>query len=133
MSRKEKYDNSSTRRQQTFMSPEDVALGKKTNWHGIEVTGKSICQCQTRAHIVPNAFADTTSRASHHRHCAGNVRNLSPTLWQFTHLTALYVNDNNLLRLPNDIGHLQSLRMLDLTGNKLRSLPAEIGDLVQLR
>lgn len=61
------------------------------------------------------------------------MRNLSPTLWQFSHLTALYVNDNNLLRLPNDVGNLQNLRMLDLTGNKLRSLPAEIGDLIQLR
>lgn len=39
MSRKEKYDNSSTRRQQTFMSPEDAASGKKSNWHGIEITG----------------------------------------------------------------------------------------------
>lgn len=61
------------------------------------------------------------------------MRNVSPTLWQFDHLTALYLNDNNLLRLPNDIGLLLNLRTLDLSNNKLRSLPAEIGELILLR
>lgn len=63
----------------------------------------------------------------------GNVRNLSPALWQFEHLTALFLNDNNLLRLPSDIGLLINLRTLDLSSNKLRSLPAELGELIQLR
>lgn len=65
--------------------------------------------------------------------CAGNVRNVSPTLWSFEHLTALYLNDNNLLRLPSDIGQLVNLRTLDLSSNKLRSLPAELGELIHLR
>lgn len=130
MSRKEKYDNSSTRRQQTFMSPEDVAAGKKTNWHGIEITGPWLSPKTIAAGQLTMRFFCCFSSLIP---SPGNVRNLSPTLWQFTHLTALYVNDNNLLRLPNDIGLLQSLRMLDLTSNKLRSLPAEIGELVQLR
>jgi CCR4-NOT transcription complex subunit 6 len=63
----------------------------------------------------------------------GNVRNISPQLWHFEHLTALYLNDNCLTRLPPDIGLLVNLRTLDLSNNKLRSLPAELGELIQLR
>ncbi|XP_023167493.1 CCR4-NOT transcription complex subunit 6-like isoform X1 [Drosophila hydei] len=97
---KDKYD-STNRRQQIFLSAEDIAAGKKTNWTGLEITG-----------------------------C---VRNISPSLWEFEHLTALYLNDNQLLRLPADVGMLVSLRTLDLSSNKLRSLPAELGELIQLR
>ncbi|XP_058837265.1 CCR4-NOT transcription complex subunit 6-like [Topomyia yanbarensis] len=96
---KDKYDNN--RRQQTFLSAEDIATGKKTCWHGVEITG--------------------------------SVRNISPTLWKFEHLTALYLNDNCLMRLPHQIGLLVNLRMLDLSSNKLRSLPAELGELIHLR
>lgn len=64
---------------------------------------------------------------------SGNVRNISPQLWQFEHLTELYLNDNCLTRLPSDIGLLTNLRTLDLSNNKLRSLPAELGELIQLR
>uniref|UniRef100_A0A1A9VVJ7 Uncharacterized protein n=1 Tax=Glossina austeni TaxID=7395 RepID=A0A1A9VVJ7_GLOAU len=35
---KDKYE-SANRRQQIFMSSEDVAAGKKSNWTGIEITG----------------------------------------------------------------------------------------------
>lgn len=63
----------------------------------------------------------------------GCVRNISPSLWEFEHLTALYLNDNHLLRLPADIGQLVNLRTLDVSSNKLRSLPAELGELIQLR
>lgn len=63
----------------------------------------------------------------------GCVRNISPSLWEFHHLTALYLNDNQLLRLPPDIGLLVNLRALDVSSNKLRSLPAELGELIQLR
>lgn len=38
---KDKYDNSS-RRQQSFMSAEDVAAGRKSNWHAVEITGNFI-------------------------------------------------------------------------------------------
>uniref|UniRef100_A0A1B0GIR1 CCR4-NOT transcription complex subunit 6-like n=1 Tax=Lutzomyia longipalpis TaxID=7200 RepID=A0A1B0GIR1_LUTLO len=98
---KDKYENNNPRRQTVFLSSEDIAAGRKTNWQAVEITG--------------------------------NVRNLSPSLWQFEHLTALYLNDNNLLRLPPDIGLLVNLKTLDLSSNKLRSLPAELGDLIQLR
>lgn len=63
----------------------------------------------------------------------GNIRNLSPSLWKMTHLTSLYLNDNNLSRLPADISRLVNLTHLDLSANKLRSLPAELGDLIRLR
>lgn len=36
---KDKYD-STNRRQQIFLSAEDIAAGKKTNWSGLEITGK---------------------------------------------------------------------------------------------
>ncbi|XP_029172188.1 probable serine/threonine-protein kinase roco5 [Nylanderia fulva] len=63
----------------------------------------------------------------------GSIRNLSPNLWQMSHLTALYLNDNSLQRVPPEIGRLANLRILDLSSNKLRSLPAELGDLIYLR
>lgn len=63
----------------------------------------------------------------------GTVRNICPELWNFQHLRSLYLNDNNLCRLPPDISKLTNLSYLDLSSNKLRSLPAELGDLVHLR
>ncbi|XP_018904403.1 CCR4-NOT transcription complex subunit 6-like [Bemisia tabaci] len=63
----------------------------------------------------------------------GSIRNLSVDLWQLTHLTCLYLNDNCLSRLPGDISRLSSLNVLDLSNNKLRSLPAELGELIYLR
>ena len=39
MSRKEKYETNN-RRQQTFMSPEDVASGRKSSWQGVEINGE---------------------------------------------------------------------------------------------
>ncbi|CAF0741066.1 unnamed protein product [Rotaria sordida] len=63
----------------------------------------------------------------------GNVRNLSPTLWTLSQLTVLYLNDNQLTRLPSEIACLANLVTLDLSNNKLRNLPSEIGDLITLR
>ncbi|KAG8287615.1 CCR4-NOT transcription complex subunit 6-like [Homalodisca vitripennis] len=63
----------------------------------------------------------------------GSIRNLSPKLWHLTNLTCLYLNDNNLVRVPAEIQQLGLLRMLDLSCNKLRSLPAELGELIYLR
>ncbi|CAK8679031.1 CCR4-NOT transcription complex subunit 6-like [Clavelina lepadiformis] len=63
----------------------------------------------------------------------GTIRNLSPALWQLTHLTVLFLNDNQLTRIPPDVSRLQNLHCLDLSSNKLRSLPAELGDLIELR
>ena len=51
----------------------------------------------------------------------GNLRNLSPSVWALTHLTALYLDNNHLHRIPGDINNLVNLRRLDLSNNKLRS------------
>lgn len=63
----------------------------------------------------------------------GTIRNLSPNLFTMTQLTALYLKNNCLHRLPADICQLVNLRNLDLSYNKLRSLPAELGELIHLR
>jgi CCR4-NOT transcription complex subunit 6 len=102
------------------MSAEDVAAGRKSSWQGVEITGDF--------RILNTKFSTNSDNLYQ-----GNVRNISPQLWQFEHLTALYLNDNCLSRLPSDIGLLVNLRTLDLSNNKLRSLPAELGELIQLR
>lgn len=119
MSRKDKYE-ANNRRQQTFMSPEDVAAGRKSSWLGVEITGCII--------YAVNQSIKLTKLFS-----IGNIKNISPKLWEFEHLTALYLNDNYLTRLSSEIGQLSNLRTLDLSNNKLRSLPAELGELIQLR
>ena len=63
----------------------------------------------------------------------GMVKNLSPKLWQWTHLRCLYLNDNNLMRLPPVVSSLVNLQCLDASNNKIRTLPAEIGDMTSLR
>jgi CCR4-NOT transcription complex subunit 6 len=60
------------------------------------------------------------------------VKNLSPALFQYTFLTTLYLNHNNLLFLPPEIMRLSSLTVLNVSSNKLTSLPPEIGMLVNL-
>lgn len=52
---KDRYESSSQRRQQVFMSPEDVAAGRKTNWTAIEITGAHILHTFSRYHF--NLFA----------------------------------------------------------------------------
>jgi CCR4-NOT transcription complex subunit 6 len=63
----------------------------------------------------------------------GMVKNLSPKLWTWTHLRCLYLNDNNLMRLPPVVSSLNNLQILDASNNKIRTLPAEIGDMTSLR
>lgn len=68
-----------------------------------------------------------------HTVTAGRVRSLSTALWSLTHLTALHLSDNSLSRIPPDIAKLHNLVYLDLSSNKIRSLPAELGNMVSLR
>ena len=63
----------------------------------------------------------------------GLVRNLSPKLWTFTNLVALYLNDNKLTKLPPEISLLNKLQKLELSRNMLRNLPVELGDMIELR
>eukprot|EP01135_Chromosphaera_perkinsii_P012169 Nk52_evm7s2604 gene=Nk52_evmTU7s2604 len=61
------------------------------------------------------------------------ICNLSESLFQFTHLTGLYLNNNSISNLPAGIGLLTSLTSLDISNNLLTSVPREIGQLVLLR
>ena len=73
-------------------------------------------------------FVDLTfSFTGNELEVTGNVKNLSPMLWTLSQLTVLYVNDNQLTRLPSEIACLTNLVTLDLSNNKLRNLPSEIG------
>ena len=90
---------------------------------------------QHRAHIIMSPEDAASGRKPDPwfgLEITGSVRNLSPSLWNMTHLTTLYLNDNCLTRLPPDIGRLTHLRRLDLSSNKLRALPREIGELILL-
>ncbi|XP_058795090.1 CCR4-NOT transcription complex subunit 6-like [Phymastichus coffea] len=88
-----------------------------------------------RLHTIMSAEDANSGKKSYwpELEITGSIRNLSPNLWRMTHLTSLYLNDNNLQRIPGEIGLLVNLRVLDLSSNKLRSLPAELGDLIYLR
>lgn len=63
----------------------------------------------------------------------GAIRNVSPELWQFQHLTALFLCNNILQRLSPHIAKLTNLQLLDLSNNKLKSVPAELGDMISLQ
>ncbi|ESO08875.1 hypothetical protein HELRODRAFT_97810 [Helobdella robusta] len=63
----------------------------------------------------------------------GNISNLSPAVFKFTHLTKLNLRNNNLTSLPPEIARLVNLNVLDATGNRLQSIPPEVGDMVMLK
>lgn len=88
-----------------------------------------------RTHTIMSPEDAASGKKTHwpEMEITGSVRCLSPALWKMTHLTCLYMNDNNLTRLPPDINRLQCLTHLDVSSNKLRTLPPELGDLIMLR
>lgn len=83
--------------------------------------------------MCPDDIANGKKSTWYELEITGTIKNLSPQLWELQHLTSLYLNDNNLHRIPGDIAKLQNLMYLDLSSNKLRSLPVELGDMVHLR
>jgi hypothetical protein len=52
--------------------------------------------------------------------------NLVPSLFNLQFLTALYLRENNIEELPQDIGKLVNLQSLDVSLNKLKTLPFDI-------
>jgi CCR4-NOT transcription complex subunit 6 len=62
-----------------------------------------------------------------------HLKALSQSLFSFAHITALYINYNNLTSLPPAISELRKLKTLDVTGNQLTAVPAELGMLVTLK
>ncbi|KAL0088828.1 Endonuclease/exonuclease/phosphatase [Phycomyces blakesleeanus] len=61
------------------------------------------------------------------------LKNIAPALCQYTFLTALFLNHNNVTYLTPTISKLVNLRTLDVSGNKLTAIPPELGLLIQLR
>jgi CCR4-NOT transcription complex subunit 6 len=61
------------------------------------------------------------------------LKNLSPSLFTYTFLTALYIPHNQLTALPPGLCHLTSLIRLDASSNKLTAVPTELGTLISLR
>ena len=126
---RDKYEPPNPRRSHVILSAEDVANGKETSWCEMEIIGLFFFFFVY--FIFPISLSLTDFDLIFFQ--IGSVRNLSPQLWNLTHLTTLYLNDNCLTRLPQDICHLTALQHLDLSNNKLRNLPQEIGDLILLR
>lgn len=62
-----------------------------------------------------------------------SVKHLSKGLFNFTFLTVLYLNHNQLTTLPQEISRLRNLIHLDLTGNQLTAVPPQLGMLTNLR
>ncbi len=51
----------------------------------------------------------------------------------FSHLKRLDLSGNRLATLPAEVGNLTNLKQLDLSGNRLATLPAEVGNLTNLK
>ena len=61
------------------------------------------------------------------------IRFLSTAVFSYTHLTALYLNNNNLSHIPIELGKLSNLSHLDISSNRLTMLhPMAIGNLQRL-
>ena len=63
----------------------------------------------------------------------GRVKNLAPMLWNFTHLTKLVLRNNAIKMIPDKIGELKTLMMLDMSYNLIKTLPNSLGQLLELR
>ncbi|KAJ5706839.1 Glucose-repressible alcohol dehydrogenase transcriptional effector [Penicillium malachiteum] len=61
------------------------------------------------------------------------LRALSPSLFGYKFLEKLYLNHNKLKQIPAEIGQLRKLTHLDLSGNELTEVPEEIGMLTSLK
>jgi len=48
-------------------------------------------------------------------------------------LSNMYLHKNNILRLPDDMGYMQSLTVLDLSKNHLKTIPKSMKDLISLK
>ncbi len=56
------------------------------------------------------------------------------TYWfQLTQLVEFYLYGNKLVSLPSELGHLTGLQTLALSENSLQSLPDSLGNLKQLK
>lgn len=61
------------------------------------------------------------------------LKNLALAVCNYSFLTVLYLNHNNLTFLPPALSKLSHLRTLDVSGNKLTDIPPDLGLLINLR
>ncbi|KAL6709629.1 hypothetical protein ACN47E_001057 [Coniothyrium glycines] len=60
---------------------------------------------------------------------SNTLRRLTPALFSVRYLTTLVLRSNNIEELPQQLGQLQNLQVLDVSLNRLRTLPFEIIDM----
>jgi Leucine-rich repeat (LRR) protein len=58
---------------------------------------------------------------------------LSPSVGKLQNLTQLYLNDNVLAELPDELGNCNKLEYINADRNKLTALPASIGRMSSLK
>jgi hypothetical protein len=60
------------------------------------------------------------------------LKKLPPEIGNLTNLKLLSLSNNKLKKLPPEIGNLRTLGILSLSNNKLKRLPPEVGNLTNL-
>ncbi|KAH9281397.1 CCR4-NOT transcription complex subunit 6-like [Echinococcus granulosus] len=63
----------------------------------------------------------------------GPLKNFPRNICYLTYITTLVIKNNNLERLPPELGNLVNLVNLDASYNRLKVLPSTIGELTDLR
>lgn len=94
-------NNGSNRRMHTYMSPEDLASGKKSLWTELEITG-------TIRNLSPNLFHLQNLTALYLKN--NHLQRLPPTICQLVNLRTLDLSQNKLRSLPAELGDLIHLR-----------------------
>lgn len=98
---KDKYENNSSRRSYTIMSPEEAASGKKTYWTELEITG-------TIRNLSPNLWhLDYLTGLYLKNNC---LTRLPPEICHLVNLRSLDLSNNKLRSLPAELGDLIYLR-----------------------
>ncbi|KAG0211623.1 Glucose-repressible alcohol dehydrogenase transcriptional effector [Mortierella sp. GBA30] len=106
----------------TITDPNNPAKATTANGEGADKTGG------TTANLAQQQQQWTTLDLG-----GMGLKNISRELFQYSFLTALYINHNNLHHLSPEISRLTGLTVLDASGNKLTAVPPELGMLTNLK
>ncbi|KOB73681.1 Leucine-rich repeat and death domain-containing protein, partial [Operophtera brumata] len=61
------------------------------------------------------------------------ISQLPNDIGMLIHLESLYISGNDITELPKDISNLKCLKCLDVSGNRLKRIPNEIGGVKNLK
>lgn len=61
------------------------------------------------------------------------ISRLPNDIGMLVHLESLYISGNDITELPKDISNLKCLKCLDVSGNRLKRIPNEIGEVKSLK